>query len=292
MIKKMNQDSITNRYQIIKQIGKGGQGTVLLALSKSTGQEVAIKIISLTPSNRDNAIQEISAIKSISNPNCVPYVACYYDSFYDPSTNQVVIEMEYVRGPNIAEYTQSLRNTGNRELLILTTKLLLKAMLIGLKFIHSHNIIHNDVKPNNIVVNSNKVPVLVDFGISCFTQESITPACTQPYGKVVGNCCNSMAGTSIYLPPEAIRGVRYDSSDLWSLGATAYEIMSGLNIWNLDVAMYDPMGLLQAVANKIKTGTQPNKLNSGDTNLDAVVNGFLVYDPSARISINQALMML
>lgn len=285
----MNQDLISNRYDIIQRIGQGGQGTVYLATSKQTGQQVAIKIIPLTAANRDMALQEIMALKAISYPNCIPYVVCYHDSFYDPTTNQAVIEMDYIQGPTVSAYTQPLRNQGNRNLLILTSKLLLKATLSGLKFIHAHNIIHNDIKPSNIIVGSNKVPVVVDFGISCMVQQAINAACTQPYGKVVGNCCNTNAGTSIYLPPEAIKNVRYPSSDLWSLAATVYEIMTGMNIWGLNISQYDAYGLMKEVINKMNQGVQPNLLNSGDPNLDMVVNSFLSYDPTARMSIDQAL---
>lgn len=288
----MNQDLISNRYDIVRQIGQGGQGTVYLATSKQTGQQVALKIIPVTAANRNMALQEIAALKAISYPNCIPYVVCYHDSFYDPTSNQAVIVMEYIQGPTVSTYTQPLRNQGNRQLLILTSKLLLKAALHGLKFIHSHNILHNDIKPSNIIVGSNKVPVVVDFGISCLVQQAMNAACTQPYGKVVGNCCNTMAGTSIYLPPEATKNVRYPSSDLWSLAATVYEIMTGMNIWGLDVRQYDAYGLMREVVNRINQGVLPNRLNSGDPKLDMVVNNFLSYDPSSRMSIDQALAYL
>jgi len=287
----MKQGSINN-YQLIQQAGKGGQGTVWLARSKLTGNDVALKVITLTPTNRDNALQEISSITSISYPKCIPYLSCYHDSFYDPLTNQIVIEMRYVKGVNVAEYTQPLRTTGNRPLLILTTKLLIKTMLLALQFVHSHGIIHNDIKPSNIVVGLDKVPVLVDFGISCLVQDAINSICAQANNNIVGPCCQTLAGTSIYMPPEITKGVRYPQSDLWSLGATAYEIMSGLNIWNISVSQYNPNDLLREVVNKFNTGVLPNRLVSGDTNLDMVVNGFLIYDPSARMSINEALALL
>jgi serine/threonine protein kinase len=288
----MNQDYISTRYQLLRQIGKGGQGTVWLARSNRTGKEVAVKIIQLSPANRDSSLQEIATIKAISTPNCMPYVVCCYDSFFEPSTNQAVIEMEYIKGPTILEYTQPLRNSGNRLLLIPTTKLCIKAVLLGLQFIHAHNVLHNDVKPSNIVVNHNKVPVLVDFGISCFTQDAVKAICTQPYNKVIGNCCSTTSGTPTFIPPEDIKGIRYPSSDLWSLGATAYEIMSGMNIWGINIAAYDPMGVLYQVIDRFKAGIQPNKLISGDANLDIVVNNFLSYEPSNRMSINQALSLL
>lgn len=288
----MNQDYISSRYQLTKKIGQGGQGSVWLGQSNRSGKEVAIKLIDITPANQKNVFQEILALKSISKPNCNPYVACYYDSFYDPTTNQAVIEMEYIKGPNIAQYTQPLRSSANRPLLIKTTKLFLKATLIGLKFIHSHGVLHNDIKPNNIVVSPAKVPIIVDFGISCFVQNALNSVCTSPYNKIINNCCNSMSGTSIYLPPEVIRDVRYPSSDLWSLGATAYEIMSGMNIWGINVLAYDPYQLVGVVTDKFRTNTLPNKLVSGDSVLDTVVNGFLVYDPSLRLTIDQALTLL
>jgi serine/threonine-protein kinase len=288
----MKQDYISNRYQLLRKIGTGGQGEVWLTKSKHTGKEVAIKIIQLNPTNKNNTLQEISLLEAVSTPNCNPYVVCYYDSFYEPSTNIAVIEMEYVQGPNILEYTQPLRNSMNFPLLILTTKLFLKATLLGLKFIHNHNIIHNDIKPSNIIVNYNKVPVIVDFGISCIAQDAINAICTQSYNKVIENCCISTAGTSIYLPPESIRNVRYSSSDLWSLGATAYQIVTGMDIWGLNVAAYDPLGLLKQVIDRFNGNINPYKLNSGDMILDTIVNSFLSYDPSSRMSINQALSLL
>ena len=289
----MQQDLITNRYyNNLVQIGQGGQGKVWRGISKRTNQEVAIKTINLTSTNRTMAMQEIMALTAISYPNCIPYVVCFHDSFYDSTTNQVVIEMDYISGPTVSEYTQPLRNRGDRPLLILSSKILLRAVLTGLKFIHHHNIIHNDIKPANIIVGSNRVPVIVDFGISCFTLDAMRAVCTQPYNKVIDDCCVINVGTSIYLPPEVMQQIRYPSSDLWSLGATVYEIMTGMNIWGLEHMRDDPYGLLRQVMNNFKYGIKPNILNSGDTNLDMIVNNFLSYDPSTRMSIDQALIYL
>ena len=165
-------------------------------------------------------------------------------------------------------------------------------MLSGLKYIHSKNILHNDVKPSNIVVGGNKVPVLVDLGISCITQQAVNAICTTPYNKVIGDCCNEMSGTSLYIPPEIIREVRYPSSDLWSLGSTVYEIVTGNNIWSLNVGSYSAVGLMAQVINNFNQNILPNKLQSGDYQLDTVVNSFLQYDPSVRMTIDQALAIL
>ena len=133
--------------------------------------------------------------------------------------------MVYLDGPDIMEYTQPLRMSGNQTMLIYSAKIILMSMLLALKYIHSRGIIHNDVKPENIVVSERRVPVLVDLGISCYTLPSRHPTCTRPYRKIVDQCCNETCGTILYIPPEAFRGVRYPSSDLWSLGVTIYAIM-------------------------------------------------------------------
>ena len=288
----MQQDSVDNRYTVIKNIGQGSYGTVKLAISKKNGSQVAIKIIPLTEQNKNNVIQEILSLKKLSIPNCNFYVSCYYDSFIDPYTNSVVIEMEYIEGPNIMTYTHPARLSSDLTLLYSAAKKFLIAMLNALKYIHSKNIIHNDVKPGNIVVGKNKGPVLVDLGISCITQEAVNSICTTPYNKVIGDCCKEMSGTSLYIPHETIYEVRYPQSDLWSLGSTAYEIITGNNIWSLDVTQFSSINLMAQVINRFNSGVLPNVLNTGDYQLDAVVNGFLKYDPSLRMGIDQALTIL
>ena len=288
----MQEDTVNNRYEVIKKIGQGAFGTVHLAISKQKGTQVAIKIIPVTDQNRENVVQEISSLSQLSTPNCNPYVVCYYGSFIDSAIGSVVIEMEYIDGPDIMVYTQPLRVSGDRLLLYRTSKLLLVAMLSGLQYIHQNGIIHNDVKPSNILVRHNKVPVLADLGISCITQEAVKAICTEPYNKVVGDCCREMAGTSLYLPPEALKDIRYGTSDLWSLGATVYNIVTGDNIWSLNTTQYTPVNLMAQVIKKFTDETLPNRLVTGDQGLDTVVNSFLQYDPTARMDIGQALGVL
>jgi len=273
----MNNDSLTNRYEIIREIGKGGFGTVYLAISRRTGNYVAIKTINVNQQNRPYVIKEIKALIDVSLPNCSPYVSCYIDSFYDPSRNQAVIEMEYIDGPTILRYVSPLRSQGNTEMLILTGKMLLLAMLLGLQYVHSKGMLHNDVKPDNIIVSSNNIPVLVDFGLSCFLNN-------QGY-------CPEKGGTSIYIPPEAVTGERYPASDLWSLGATVYSVITGNNIWSLNTNQ-PPLNLARQVNNKIKNHVLPNQLNTGDVALDSVVNSFLSYNINDRMTIYEALKTL
>ena len=276
----MNLDTFNNRYKIIGQIGKGAFGTVYLAISKNTGTKVAVKVVPITSSNEDKILREVVALENLSRPVCNPYVICYYDHFIDRNTNEMVIEMEYVQGPTVLNYTQILRDTNNIPLLNLTGRRLLEAMLLALKYVHGRNIIHNDIKPSNIVVSDTKIPILVDFGISCFA----TDMCPE-------KCCRESSGTSLYLPPESIKGVRYPSSDLWSLGSTVYTLVTGNNIWSINISQ-NPINLTRQVFDKFKNRVLPNKLNTDDMILNNIVNGFLVYNIHDRMSIDQALGML
>lgn len=288
----MQEDTVNNRYEIVKEVGRGAYGSVHEAISKKTGAKVAIKIVPLTETNKKNLVQEILSLRKLSQPNCNPYVVCYYDSFYNAITNSIVIEMEYVHGVDLMTYTQPARSSRDLSLLYRTAKMSLIAMLNGIKYIHSKGLLHNDIKPGNIVVDENKVPILVDLGISCVTQEAVKSICTVPYNKVVGDCCQEMSGTSLYIPPEVLKDVRYPQSDLWSLGATIYELVTGTNIWGLDVFKFTPVNLMAQVIIKFTQGTLPNKLNTGDYQLDTIVNGFLKYDPLTRMSIDQALVLI
>jgi len=288
----MNIDTIPNRYNIYNQVGKGGHGTVLLASNKKTNQIVAIKVIPITPHNKSSVEQEIKSLIVMSSKVCSPYIICYHDSFYDPNTNEGVIEMNYVQGNTAMEYTAPLRLTGNLPVLYQAGKALLNAMLLALQSVHSYGIIHNDIKPSNIVIGTNRVPVLTDFGISCHGQPSNSPVCTAVYNKVVNNCCVNHAGTSLYIAPEYIKNIRYPESDLWSLGATIYHIVTGNNIWNLNLNYYDNTNLMVTVVQLISNITPPQKLQTGDYQLDTVVNGFLIYDPTSRMTINQAMKIL
>lgn len=281
-----------NRYQILNQIGRGGQGTVYLAIDTQKGVTVALKRVPLNEQTKAFANQEISALRTISGNKCSPYIVCYLDSFIDPIANEVIIVMNYIDGPTVLEYTQPLRMINDQKTLALAGKALLKAMLLGLQTIHSKGIIHNDIKPSNIVVGPTRTPVLADFGISCVTQQAVDSVCTAVYGKVIDDCCQNGAGTAIYLPPEAIKKVRYPESDLWSLGATIYTIVTGSNIWGLNIGSYDAYKLMNDVISKMIQGIPPNKLNSVDPTLNTIVNGFLVYDPSVRMKLDQALAML
>lgn len=258
-------------YQILKEVGHGSYGRVYLAIDLRNNQQVAIKTIPLN----DSSNREAQDLSQLAYPSCHPYVVCYFNSFI--ANNNLNIVTDYIEGPDIINYVQPFRLINQRQTLYECGRVLLHTMLLALQYIHSKGIIHNDIKPGNIIVNKNRVPILIDFGIACrsFPQ------------------CQEMMGTSLYLPPEAIlTETRYYASDLWSLAATVYEVVTGTNIWSLNTYLHTPTQLMEEVIKRFQQGSLPNRLVTSDPVMDQIVNNFLQYDPFQRMSVNQALLLL
>ena len=258
-------------YQILREVGSGSYGRVYLAIDLRNNKQVAIKTISLN----DSSNREVDDLNQLAYPNCHPYVVCYLNSFI--ANNSLNIVTDYIEGPDVINYVQPLRLVNQRQTLYECGRILLKSMLLALQYIHSKGIIHNDIKPGNIMVSKDRVPILIDFGIACRNFP----------------VCKEMMGTSLYLPPEAIlTETRYYASDLWSLAATVYEVITGTNIWSLNTYLHTPTQLMEEVIRRFQQGSLPNRLVTNDAVMDGIVNNFLQYDPFQRMSVNQALSLL
>jgi len=274
-----------NDYRLIKLLGKGGQGEVWKAEIKSNRKIIALKVIYVRKGISEYyelALEEVIALEKISKPECHPFLACYYNHSYDKSENRLLIEMELIEGMELFEYSKNL--LGKREYrrlykdLLLITKDINKALI----FIHSKDIIHRDVKPNNIIIDNKMVPKLVDFGISCETE-----FCEKRGTKDIdAKCCLGLFGTPVFIAPEVIeKKVSYPISDLWALGMTLYYSATG----------YYPFSFtsrnIEDIFNIIKNN-EPLKLQTTNKLLNEVVNSLLIKDYEKRMTSKQLAMKL
>ena len=202
------------KYVIIKRIGKGGMGEVYLARHKTLGISRALKILpkELMVDNRkffDRFIQEAKLASEIRHPNIVGVM----DVETDSECGYPYIVMEYIDGG-------SLRNSlaENYRLSEEQAVVIVEAIAAALIVAEEHNIVHRDIKPDNIMFTRVGEVKLADLGIAKKGDAGIELTKT-----------NMMIGTPAYLPPEQARNAKSvdGRADIYSLGATFYEMLTG-----------------------------------------------------------------
>ncbi len=199
------------RYEITGMLGKGGMGAVYKAYDQLLNRSVAYKVLAESlaheESARDQLLQEARAAAGLNHPNIVTV----YDLGFDG--DNAFICMELIEGES---YQAILRKQTWLELSEALHWLV--SVCQGLDHAHSRGIIHRDLKPSNVLLTVDHRVKLLDFGLARPAEEK----------KNAESWAYSMSGTPKYISPEAIQGQATDArSDVYSLGATLYELLVG-----------------------------------------------------------------
>jgi len=209
------QSRLSGRYEIERELGRGGMGAVYLARDVKLGRLVAIKALpaeyATSASLRDRFLRETRMAASFSHPNIVPVYAV------EESDDLLAYVMGYIEGESLAERVRRAGPLSAREAVRL-----LQDVGYALAYAHGRDIVHRDIKPDNIMIERATGRALVmDFGVS----RVITAAPTAEEGLTrVGE----VVGTAEYMSPEQATGDHVDGrSDLYSLGLTAYFALTG-----------------------------------------------------------------
>lgn len=201
---------INDRYQIIKTLGEGGMANVYLAHDTILDRNVAVKVLRGDLANDEKFVRrfqrEALSASSLSHPNIVEM----YDVGEDDG--QYYIVMEYVNGKTLK---QVLKQRG--QLSITEVIDIMLQLTDGMAHAHDAYIVHRDIKPQNIMLLSNGVIKITDFGVATALNST---QLTQT---------NSVMGTVHYLPPEQAQGKGSTiRSDIYSMGIMMYELLTGL----------------------------------------------------------------
>ncbi|MGP8202093.1 MAG: protein kinase domain-containing protein [Limisphaerales bacterium] len=203
----------TGRFTLVKALGRGGMGEVWLAQDERLDEQVALKF--LPPEIRGDAValddlrRETSRSHGLAHPNIVRI-----HDLHEDADGMAFITMEYVDGPTLAalELQQPQRVLPWDYL-----SPLLEQLCAALDYAHGENVIHRDLKPTNLMVNSRGRLKLADFGIAAVANDSKSRAS----GK------HSTSGTPPYMSPQQLTGKKPQATDdIYALGATFYELLT------------------------------------------------------------------
>jgi len=204
-------------YEMVKVLGRGGMGCVMLARNEQTGQAVAIKTLLPEVAVSDQALRrfmrEIDVAAALQHPHIVRFI--------DRGTNKGVVYLitEFVEGADAAK----LADARGGRLPYQEAVVFISQALDALAYAHSKGYIHRDIKDQNILVSGNWPNYdskLTDFGLAkSFTQTGMSGV----------TMAGDVAGTFAYMPPEQIRDFRNvrPTSDLYAMGMTAYSLLTG-----------------------------------------------------------------
>jgi eukaryotic-like serine/threonine-protein kinase len=204
---------IAGRYRLDRVIASGGMGAVWRAEDERLDRTVAIKVLHAgldgSQRPRDRFEREAKTLASLKGPGCVEI----YDFGEEPDGDRTVVflVMELVDGVSLAELLHREERLDPER----TMRIVAEAAE-ALATAHRRGIVHRDIKPGNILIDADGRVKVVDFGISLFANRSrLTPS-------------DQVLGTAPYVSPEQLRnkGVT-GQSDLYSLGAVAYECLTG-----------------------------------------------------------------
>jgi serine/threonine protein kinase len=198
-----------SHYKVLEKLGEGGMGIVYKAEDTRLKRPAALKFLprelNRDPEAKQRFILEAQAASALDHQNI-----CTIYEINETEEGQLFIAMAFYEG-------ETLKSKIDRGLLPLSEALdIIVQVAKGLHAAHEKGIVHRDIKPANIIITNDGVAKIVDFGLAKFAGQSMITR------------TGSTAGTVAYMSPEQARGEPVDHrTDIWSLGVTLYEVLSG-----------------------------------------------------------------
>jgi CheY-like chemotaxis protein/predicted Ser/Thr protein kinase len=206
--------TMIGRYQVLGELGAGGMGTVYKCFDPALRRTVAVKVVTtgaIRRVHRELLLQRFSREAQAAGMLNHPNIVTVYDYHEDPRSRSVYLAMEYVSGRSLgAVIAEAGKLPWPR------ATLLAFQIMDALEYAHRSQIVHRDVKPENILVTDGDVAKILDFGIAKLADSELTRPGT-------------FVGSPRYLAPESFRGGGVDyRADQFSLGTVFFEMLTGV----------------------------------------------------------------
>ncbi len=200
---------LSGRYRLEAKLGSGGMSTVYLASDETLDRPVAVKVMHREMSEQEDQLQrfrqEARAVAKLTHPNVVSVIDAGEDGGYP------YIVFEYVKGETLKQRIARVGALDTQEAIAYAIE-----VARGLSVAHARNMVHRDIKPQNVLIDEEGRAKLTDFGIS----RQLEQAGVTATGRVLG--------TTDYVAPEQAMGKGADPrSDIYSLGVVLYEMLIG-----------------------------------------------------------------
>lgn len=283
-------------FEIIKPISRGAFGRVFLARKRATGDLFAIKVLKKSDMIRKNAVESILAERNILISVCNPFVVRFFYSF--TCRENLYLVMEYLNGGDLYSL---LRNLGCLDEDM--TRMYIAEVILALEYLHSLNVIHRDLKPDNLLIGPDGHIKLTDFGLSKVglinSTEDLSgpPVCSSTFLgdeelkstpppsslKREQRQKHPVVGTPDYLAPEILLGMGHGATaDWWSVGVILFELLVGIPPFNAE----HPQSIFDNIMNRnISWPKRPEEMSYEAYDL---INKLLIENPLQRLGATGA----
>ena len=256
---------------LLKEIARGSMGAVFVGFQGSLKRQIAVKVLPksvITPLTAKIFQQEAELAAILSHPNIIPVyeVGDGGDFLY--------LAMQLVKGNPLSDYIQKAHKNmlpSKRTLPLETTFKIVISVLNAMEFAHSQNIIHRDIKPGNILIESyEKRPLIVDFGLAQVLQKP-------------DETSDMIVGTPIYMAPEQILDAEVDArADIYAIATMLFEMLNPEPLF-ADIGSIQELLELKIEKSNELFVKKASELNSRlHTDIDSILSKALSFEPETR----------
>ena len=257
---------------ILRELARGGSAAVFVAFQRTLKRQIAIKILPkslLTPETAERFQIEAESAAIMSHPNIIPVYEV------GETVDFLFIAMQLVQGRSLSEYIKAAKKNvlpSRRYIPVEATVTIMAQVLDGLDYAHHQDIIHRDIKPGNILMESrSKRPIILDFGIARVS-------------RGLEHESSSIQGTPAYMPPEQILNEPADGrADIYESGMLLFEML----VSDLPLPRTDPLGLLRLKLEQKDRlfKSRPSEMNPRVCpDMDRIVLKAVSFDPGDRFA--------